>query len=128
MNILLVYPQCPDTFWNLKHTLPFLSRKSILPPLGLLTLAAMLPKSFSKKVIDMAVTELNDDDIRWADMVFISGMYIQLKSAREVIDRCKQLQTTTVGGGPLFTANPEMFDDVMRARHQNSPAGSGRLA
>lgn len=112
MNILLVYPQCPDTFWNLKHILPFLSKKSILPPLGLLTLAAMLPKNFSKRMIDMAITELTDDDIRWADMVFISGMYVQLDGARAVVDRCKQLETTTVGGGPLFTANPEIFDDV----------------
>ena len=112
MNILLVYPQCPDTFWNLKHILPFISKRSLLPPLGVVTVAAMLPDDWNKKVIDTAIDELTDADIRWADMVLISGMFIQLESARQIINRCKELNTKTVGGGPLFTAAPDMFDDV----------------
>jgi radical SAM superfamily enzyme YgiQ (UPF0313 family) len=72
----------------------------------------MLPDEWSKKIVDIAVDELTDEDIQWADMVFISGMFIQLESARQIIDRCKKLNTKTVGGGPLFTAAPEMFDDV----------------
>ena len=112
MNALLVYPRCPDVFWNLKHILRFMSRKALLPPLGLLTVAAMLPDSWNLKVVDMAVTKLTDKDIGWADMVFISGMYVQGRSVREIIDRCKELGAVTVGGGPLFTVEGESFDDV----------------
>lgn len=112
MNALLVYPRCPDVFWNLKHTLRFVSRKSLLPPLGLLTVAAMLPEWWNIKVVDMAVTALDDEDIGWADMVFISGMYVQGRNVRQVVDRCKEAGVVTVGGGPLFTVETEMFDDV----------------
>ena len=112
MNALLVYPRCPDVFWNLKHILRFMSRRAILPPLGLLTVAAMLPDSWNMKVVDMAVTKLTDKDIGWADMVLISGMYVQGRSVREVIDRCRELGAVTVGGGPLFTVEPQCFDDV----------------
>ncbi|MCF7956405.1 MAG: B12-binding domain-containing radical SAM protein [Phycisphaerae bacterium] len=112
MNALLVYPRCPDVFWNLKHILRFMSRKAILPPLGLLTVAAMLPDSWNIKVVDMAVNKLDDEDIGWADIVFISGMYVQGKNVREVVDRCKEAGVDTVGGGPLFTVEAERFDDV----------------
>lgn len=112
MNVLLVYPRCPDVFWNLKHILRFVSRKSLLPPLGLLTVAAMLPDSWNIKVVDMAVTKLGDEDIVRADMVFISGMYVQGRSVRKIVDRCKELGVVTVGGGPLFTVETESFDDV----------------
>ena len=112
MKILLVYPQGPDTFWNLKHILPFISKKSLLPPLGLVTVAAMIPDDWSKKIIDTSIDELTDEDIQWADMVFISGMHIQLEAVRKIIDRCKKLDTKTVGGGPLFTGAPDLLDDV----------------
>ena len=114
MKILLVYPQCPDTFWSFKHALRFISKKSIFAPLGLLTVAAMLPKDWEKKLIDMNVMSLTDEDIKWADYVFISAMYVQRKSAREVVDRCKKFGVKTVAGGPLFSsAYKELgFDDV----------------
>jgi len=112
MNILLVNPEAPDTFWNLKAALRFTSKKAILPPLGLLTVAAMLPEKWDKRLVDTAVSTLHDRDIIWADYVFLTGMYIQKDSARGVIDRCKELGTAVVVGGPLFTAVPEMFDDV----------------
>ncbi|MBW8017485.1 MAG: DUF4070 domain-containing protein [Planctomycetes bacterium] len=112
MNALLVYPRCPDVFWNLKHILRFMSRKALLPPLGLLTVAAMLPDSWNIKVVDTAVTKLTDEDIGWADMVFISGMYVQGRNVRQIVDRCKEDGVTTVGGGPLFTVETESFDDV----------------
>lgn len=89
MKILLVYPQYPDTFWSFKHALRFVLRKAAFPPLGLLTVAAMLPKEWEKKLVDMNVTALTDKDIRWADYVFISAMVIQRASAKEVIQRVK---------------------------------------
>ena len=74
MKILLVYPQYPDTFWSFKHALKFASKKASLPPLGLLTVAAMLPKEWEKKLVDMNAATLSDDNIKWADYVFISAM------------------------------------------------------
>lgn len=110
MKILLVYPQYPDTFWSFKHALKFTPQKALNPPLGLLTVAAMLPKEWEKKAVDMNVTKLTDKDIEWADYVFISAMVVQKKSAREVIDRCKKLNAKTVAGGPLFTECYGSFD------------------
>ena len=71
MNILLVYPMYPDTFWSFKHALKFVSKKASFPPLGLLTIAAMLPEDWNKKLIDMNATRLEDEDILWADFVFL---------------------------------------------------------
>ncbi|MHC4574427.1 MAG: B12-binding domain-containing radical SAM protein [Planctomycetota bacterium] len=112
MNILLVYPECPDTFWSFKHALKIISRKATLPPLGLLTVAAMLPKDWQKKLVDMNVERLLDKDIQRADYVFISGMFIQKESAKRLVDRCKRLGARTVGGGPLFTSGYQYFDEV----------------
>src|SRR4030042_2503678 len=110
MNILLVVPRYPDTFWSFKHALKFMSTPASFPPLGLLTVAAMLPKEWEKRLIDMNVRPLKDEAIRWDDSVFISAMAVQKESAQEVIERCKRLGTKTVVGGPLFTADPEAFD------------------
>lgn len=111
-KILLVYPKHPDTFWSYKYALKFISKKASSPPLGLLTVAGMLPRNWEKRLIDMQVRPLEDKDLRWADYVFISAMCIQKKSVQQVISRCKALGVKTVGGGPLFTAMPENFPDV----------------
>lgn len=112
MKILLVYPQYPDTFWSFKHALKFVSKKAAFPPLGLLTVAAMLPKEWEKKLVDMNVSRLNDKDISWADYVFISAMAVQKDSVKEVISRCNSLGTRIVAGGPLFTAGYEEFNGI----------------
>ena len=112
MRVLLVYPQYPDTFWSFKHALKFVSKKAAFPPLGLLTVAAMLPREWDKKLIDMNVTNLNDREIEWADYVFISAMAVQKDSAENVIRKCKNLGTKVVAGGPLFTTGYEEFVGV----------------
>ena len=112
MKILLVYPQYPETFWSFKHALKFVSKKAAFPPLGLLTVAAMLPPEWDKKLVDMNVTGLSDKEIEWADYVFISAMAVQKDSAENVIRRCKSLGVKTVAGGPLFTTGYEEFDGV----------------
>lgn len=112
MNILMVYPMYPDTFWSFKHALKFVSKKASFPPLGLLTVSAMLPKDCNKKLIDMNANQLTDDDILWADLVFISAMSIQSESADDVIKRCNKLNALIVAGGPLFTSSPELYDNV----------------
>jgi radical SAM superfamily enzyme YgiQ (UPF0313 family) len=112
MNILLIYPKHPDTFWSFKYALKFVSKKASYPPLGLMTVAAMLPAAWEQKLVDMNVEELKDKDLRRADYVFLSAMSIQKESAKAVISRCKALGVKVVAGGPLFTANHEEFDGV----------------
>jgi radical SAM superfamily enzyme YgiQ (UPF0313 family) len=112
LKILLVYPQYPITFWSFSHALKFVSKKAAFPPLGLLTVAAMLPVEWEKKLIDMNVTALSDEDIKWADYVFISAMVVQRNSVKEVIARCKRLGARTVAGGPLFTTGYDEFEGV----------------
>jgi radical SAM superfamily enzyme YgiQ (UPF0313 family) len=114
LKILLVYPAYPDTFWSFKHALKFISKKAAFPPLGLLTVAAMLPKEWEKKLVDLNTTTLTDRDLKWADYVFLSAMVAQQDSAQEVITRCKQLGTRIVAGGPFFSPGYEDFgfDDI----------------
>ena len=109
MNVLLVYPETPCTFWSFKEALKFISKKSSEPPLGLLTVAAMLPEDWEKKLIDMNVSPLKDEDIRWADYLFISGMNIHKSSFKEVIRRSNELGTPVVAGGPMVTADHREF-------------------
>jgi radical SAM superfamily enzyme YgiQ (UPF0313 family) len=112
LKILLVYPRYPDTFWSFRHALRIIAKQATFPPLGLLTVAAMLPPEWDKKLVDMNASALTDKDIRWADYVFISAMIVQKDSAGEVIRRCKKLGVKIVAGGPLFTSEYEEFDDI----------------
>lgn len=112
MKVLLVYPRYPDTFWSFRHALRIAGKKANFPPLGLLTVAAMLPQEWDKKLVDMNVTPLSDKDIRWADYVCISAMVVQRDSVREVIGRCKAFGTKIVAGGPLFFSEYEYFEEV----------------
>ncbi len=111
MKILLVYPEYPETFWSFKYALKFISKKANLPPLGLLTVAALLPKEWEKKLVDMTVTTLSNINIQWADYVFISAMSIQRESVEKIIAKCKKLGAKIVAGGPLFTSGYEDFED-----------------
>ena len=114
MNLLLVYPQIPETFWSFKHALRFVSRTATFPPLGLLTVASLLPEEWEKRMIDINTTRLTDADVMWADYVFISAMVVQQDSAREIVDRCRRLGTGVVAGGPMFRPGYEDlgFDDI----------------
>jgi radical SAM superfamily enzyme YgiQ (UPF0313 family) len=112
MRVTLVYPQTPDTFWSFKHVLPFISKKAAFPPLGLLTVAAMLPSHWELRLVDTNVQRLRDEDLRWADYVLISGMIVHKESATEIIDRCVSLGKTVIAGGPLFTTGHQGFPKV----------------
>jgi len=104
MNVLLVYPEFPDTFWSFKHALPFQGKRSAYPPLGLLTVAAMLPAGWQKRLVDMNVRRLKDSDLDWADVVFFSGMMVQGPSMKQAIARSRQRGRRTVVGGPIASA------------------------
>ncbi len=112
MNILLIYPQYPDTYWSFKHALKFISKKAANIPLGLITIASILPEEWKKRLTDLNVSKLRDEDIAWADFVFISAMSVQSNSVKQVIERCKQLKTKIVAGGPLFTEEYEQYPEV----------------
>lgn len=112
MRILLVYPQTPDTFWSFKHVLRFISKRAAFPPLGLLTVAALLPPDWELKLVDTNVERLRDEDVRWADYVMLSGMIVHKESAQQIIDRCDALQRPVIAGGPLFTTGYRAFHKV----------------
>ncbi len=112
MNVLLLYPEFPDTFWSFKHALKFIRKQASLPPLGLLTVAAMLPKTWGKRLVDVNVRKLRERDLTWADVVFVSGMIAQRDSAQKLIARCRAAGKTIVAGGPLFLTEHEQFPEV----------------
>lgn len=112
MNILLLYPEFPDTFWSFKHALTFVKREASNPPLGLITVAAMLPRAWNKRLVDMNVQKLSPRDLQWADMVMVSAMDVQRQSAHLLIGRVKAAGKTIVAGGPLFVAEYENFPEV----------------
>jgi radical SAM superfamily enzyme YgiQ (UPF0313 family) len=112
MHVLLVYPEFPDTFWSFKHALRFIRKKAAYPPLGLLTVAALLPPDWEKRLVDLNVTALTSEDLAWADLVCVSAMAVQRESVQRCIARCRHAGVRVVAGGPLFTAEPEQFPDV----------------
>jgi radical SAM superfamily enzyme YgiQ (UPF0313 family) len=112
VKALLIYPEFPDTFWSFKHALKFIRKKAALPPLGLLTVAAMLPPTWEKRLVDMNVRKLRDRDLAWADLVCVSAMIAQQESVRTVIARARAAGKTIIAGGPLFTSAHEQFPGV----------------
>lgn len=112
MKILLVYPEMYDSFYAFRHLASLTGKKAAFPPLGLLTVAAMLPQNWERKLVDLNVKPLSDQDIKWADMIFLSAMNVQEESVRKIVDQCKRLNATIVAGGPLFTHEHERFDGI----------------
>ncbi|MBI4582344.1 MAG: B12-binding domain-containing radical SAM protein [Planctomycetes bacterium] len=112
MKVLLVSPATPDTFWSFKHVLRFISRKAAFPPLGLVTIAAMLPREWEIKLVDLNTRRLSDADTAWADYVMVSAMIVHEQSVREIIARCRRLDKTIIAGGPLFTTGHHRFGEV----------------
>ncbi len=112
MNALLINPAFPDTFWSFKHALKFVRKRAAFPPLGLLTVAAMLPRPWDKRLVDTNVRPLTKQDLAWADYALVGGMTVQRESARQIIARCKRAGVLVIAGGPLFTAEHEDFDQV----------------
>lgn len=111
-NILMIYPEYPDTFWGFKHALKFASKKAALPPLGLLSIASYLPEEWNVKLVDMNCERLKERDVRNSDFVFLSAMAVQRKSVKEVIAQCNDLNVPVVVGGPLFTTEPDHFPEA----------------
>src|ERR1035441_6662524 len=96
MNALLIYPEFPDTYWSFKHALKFLGKRAAQPPLGLMTVAALLPATWKKRLVDANVERLKDADLAWADVALVSGMHIQRESLVAIVERCHALGLRTV--------------------------------
>jgi len=112
MNCLLIHPKFPDTFWSFKHALKFIHKKAANPPLGLVTVAALLPEPWPKRVVDLNVQPLRDEDLNWAEYAFIGAMAVQSESAAQTIQKCKAAGLKVVAGGPLFCSEYDSYPDV----------------
>lgn len=112
MNVLLIYPEFPKTHWNFKYVLKLISKRATEPPLGLLTVSSFLPGIWNKKLVDMNVSRLRDRDIKWADLIFISGMDVQKPSFKYVLKRCGSFEAKIIAGGPMVTQNQEDFPEI----------------
>ncbi|MBN2015435.1 B12-binding domain-containing radical SAM protein [Candidatus Dojkabacteria bacterium] len=114
MKILLVYPRYPDTFWSFRHALSFISKSAAFPPLGLLTIAAFLPKKWEKRLVDMNMDRLKTRDISWADYVLVSAMVVQKDSLMHVVKKCKKLGKKVVVGGPHFSSGYSEYEKFVQ--------------
>jgi radical SAM superfamily enzyme YgiQ (UPF0313 family) len=106
MNALLIYPKFPDTYWSFRHALSFLGKRAAQPPLGLMTVGALLPQDWNKRLVDENVERLRDRDLKWADVALISAMHIQKDALFEILARCRALGLRTVVGGPIASSLP----------------------
>jgi radical SAM superfamily enzyme YgiQ (UPF0313 family) len=113
-NILLVYPKIPETYWSFSYALPFIGKKASMPPLGIITVAAMIPNDYNLRLVDMNIEPLKDADFEWADVVFTSSMIVQKKSLEEVIKKANSLDIPVVAGGPYPTQH---FDQIKGVDH-----------
>jgi radical SAM superfamily enzyme YgiQ (UPF0313 family) len=112
MRVLLVYPEFPDTYWSFRHALKFEGKRAAFPPLGLLTVSAMLPDIWERRLVDMNVETLWPDDIEWADMVFVSAMIVQNESLEQVVQLCRSMNKKVVVGGPYVSTSSERLPDA----------------
>ncbi|MGH9438685.1 MAG: B12-binding domain-containing radical SAM protein, partial [Terriglobia bacterium] len=101
MNVLMAYPEFPDTYWSFKHALPIEGKKSAYPPLGLLTIAAMMPKDWNKRLVDLNIRPLTDADLKWADVAMVSGMLVHKEGVLKILGRCQARGLQTMVGGPI---------------------------
>ena len=129
MNALLIYPKFPDTYWSFKHALKFLGKRAAQPPLGLMTVAALLPAAWKKRLVDTNVERLRDRDLAWADVAMVSGMHIQREALEAILARCRARGLRTVVGGPIASSVPAaklMADHVVIGEAEGLIAGLAR--
>src|SRR6185503_4474844 len=107
MKVLLVNPEFPDTYWSFRHALPFEGKRSVFPPLSLMTVSSLIPRSVERRLVDLEIETLKTSQIEWADMVFITGMLAQKESLHEIVRRCRKLGKRIVLVGPYVTSTIE---------------------
>src|SRR6267142_3854422 len=112
MRVLLINPEFPDTYWSFRHALPFEGKRCAFPPLGLLTVSAMLPRTWERRLVDLNVRKLRSSDIKWADIVMATAMLVQKDSLKEVVRQCKALGKRVVVGGPYVSTTLEALPEA----------------
>ena len=103
-QFLMVYPEIPDTYWSFHHALGIIGKRAVMPPLGLATVAALLPPEYDCKIVDMNIEPLDDDTILAADLVLVSAMIVQAESTKRLVERCRRLGVAVAAGDPYPTA------------------------
>lgn len=111
-QLLLIYPEVPDTYWSYKYALSFVGKKALMPPLGLATIAAMIPDTFDIRIIDLNVERVTADELAGAELILASAMIVQQDSLQRLIRRCNAVGTPVVVGGPYATSCHEQIDGV----------------
>jgi radical SAM superfamily enzyme YgiQ (UPF0313 family) len=124
MKVLLVQPKTPVTYWSFQHALPFIDKKTAYPPLGLVSLAGLLPRAWELSLLDLNVEPLRDERLLEAEAILVTGMLIHSESMREVLRRARALGKRTVAGGPAVTSSPDAFPE---ADHLFRGEAEGRL-
>lgn len=114
MKVLLINPEFPDTYWSFRHALPFEGKRCAFPPLGLMTVSALLPRSWERRLIDLNVRRLRSSDIDWADIIMVTAMLVQKDSLKLVVRRCKEKGKRVVVGGPYVST---AFEELPEADH-----------
>jgi radical SAM superfamily enzyme YgiQ (UPF0313 family) len=114
VRVLLINPEFPDTYWSFRHALPFEGKRCAFPPLGLLTVSALLPADWERRLVDLNVQSMKTSDIDWADMVFATAMLVQKDSLKQLVKRCKSRGKVVVLGGPYVTTT---IEDLREADH-----------
>jgi len=112
MRILFVYPEYPDTFFSFSHALRFVGKRAAVSPLGPITISAMLPSTWQKRLVDLNVEKLNDADLEWADCVAISAMYVQKDSVKDIVARSQSRELMLIAGGPLFNREYQQYPEI----------------
>jgi radical SAM superfamily enzyme YgiQ (UPF0313 family) len=112
MNVLFINPEFPDTYWSFRHALPFERKRCAFPPLGLLTVSALLPERWQRQLVDLNIEPLKSAQIEWADIILVTAMLVQKESLHKVIERCQPFNKRIVIGGPYVTTTIEGLPEV----------------
>src|SRR5713226_7163950 len=107
IKVLMVWPRFPASFWSLGEVMKMVPERSLVPPLGLITVAALCPKQWKIRLVDLAFEELSDEDILCADLVMVSAMAVQREGVRQTLARASKLNRRTMIGGPYASSEPE---------------------
>ena len=109
IKVLMVWPRFPASFWSLGEVMEIIPERSLVPPLGLITVAALCPKQWEIRLVDLAFEELSDEDLLWANLVMISAMEVQREEVRQILERASKLSRRTMIGGPYASSEPEVL-------------------
>ena len=112
MNVLLLYPRFPKSFWSFEKMIELMGRKALIPPLGLITVAAILPQEWNFKLVDLNVREVTEAEWSWSELVICSAMIVQKPDLLAQIQEAKRRGKRVAVGGPYPTALPHEVSEV----------------